>query len=235
MIVQLSQTFYHDISKLSQGEVASFKSRYPDATYSWWEFRADVLGALQLHYGSQNVSEGNKCINCRKEYLLEADVVPCANYRSYQSLSPYTGESYVEGMTFWTRRELRQVINYPKQHISNGARKNEEARGEYKASIRMFKNARNYLIDKKLVPDGIAPSYFIEGLLYNVPAQLFGSNRQRTYEGVVGWLLNANRDGFICQNGQVALFGSTPEQWNKEDALTMIAAWQVLWNKWGSF
>jgi hypothetical protein len=34
----------------------------------------------------------------------------------------------------------------------------------------MFKAARNHLVENDAIGDGIAPSYFIECLLYNVPS-----------------------------------------------------------------
>lgn len=234
VVVQLNNAFERNISKLSAAEQTAYKSSVVDAKYGWRDFRADVLLALQLHYGPRNVIEGNKCINCRKEYLLEADVVPCILFRDYKSFGRGAND-YVEGMKFYTLRENRPVVNYPKQHINNGAGKNSLANGEYKPSIRMFKNARNYLKGKHMVTDGMAPSYFIEGLMFNVPPALFTSNRQKTYEGVVTWLSQVRYDEFLCQNGQVLLFGTTPEQWNQDDARRMVAAWKVLWDRWGMF
>ena len=39
--------------------------------------------------------------------------------------------------------------------------------------VRVFKNMRNSMIEKKLLADGVAPSYFIEGMLSNVPNDKF--------------------------------------------------------------
>ena len=39
--------------------------------------------------------------------------------------------------------------------------------------VRVFKNMRNTMIEKGLLADGVAPSYFIEGMLSNVPNDKF--------------------------------------------------------------
>ena len=39
----------------------------------------------------------------------------------------------------------------------------------------MYKNMRNYLIDQNRLRDGLAPSYFLEGMLHNVPNDRFGA------------------------------------------------------------
>jgi hypothetical protein len=39
----------------------------------------------------------------------------------------------------------------------------------FKQTVRIFKNMRHRLIDDRLLRDGAAPSYYIEGLLSNVP------------------------------------------------------------------
>jgi len=96
--------------------------------------------------------------------------------------------------------------------------------GHYKPIVRMFKNARRYLVEKGRLANGLAPSYFIECLLYNVPDHLFTADRQAAMRGILEWLLASNKNGFGCQNGQVPLFGPTPEQWNPVLADQLINA-----------
>jgi hypothetical protein len=96
----------------------------------------------------------------------------------------------------------------------------------------MFKNARRYLIERGRLAAGGAPSYFVECLLYNVPDNLFVADRQLAMRGILEWLLAANLTLFMCQNGQIFLFGLTPEQWNEPDAARLIAAMADMWNNW---
>jgi hypothetical protein len=39
--------------------------------------------------------------------------------------------------------------------------------------VRVFKNMRNSMIEKGFLAEGVAPSYFIEGMLWNVPNDRF--------------------------------------------------------------
>lgn len=43
---------------------------------------------------------------------------------------------------------------------------------------RVFKNMRSRLVESGLIEAGTAPSYFIEGLLYNVPNEKFTTSYQ---------------------------------------------------------
>lgn len=138
-------------------------------------------------------------------------------------------------MQFWTQRENRSVVNFPKEHYKNGAAKNDANRtnGNYKPIVRMFKNARSSLVSSGVISKDVAPSYFLECLLYNVPDHLFISNLQQSYIGIVSWLIEAfksrSADSFTCQNEQTLLFGATEEQWTITDALELLEGLVHLW------
>ncbi len=141
--------------------------------------------------------------------------------------------THVDGITFWDRAG-NQVVNFPKQHIDNGQAKNAlgRANGNYKPTVRMFKNARRYLVERGRLGEVVAPSYFVECLLYNVPDALFVADRQVAMRGILQWLNNANKLLFWCQNGQVLLFGLTATQWPMPNADALIAAITTMWNDW---
>ena len=82
----------------------------------------------------------------------------------------------------------------------------------------MFKAARYQLVSKRALTKEDVPSYFIECLLYNVPASLFAPKLAPTYLGILTWLKTAGLNGFQCQNGQLPLFGPQPEQWSVKKA-----------------
>ncbi len=88
----------------------------------------------------------------------------------------------------------------------------------------MFKAARNRLVENKALNKDVAPSYFIECLLYNVPEDLFKPKLAPTYAGIVDWLEKTKLKGFKCQNGRVPLFGPEPEQWTPGKALAFASA-----------
>ena len=79
---------------------------------------------------------------------------------------------------------------------------------------------------------GVAPSYFVECLLYNVPDHLFVANRQQAMYGIGEWLRTTNMALFMCQNGVTFLFGLTEEQWNIAHAQQFVNALVNLWNTW---
>ncbi len=102
----------------------------------------------------------------------------------------------------------------------------------YKRTIRMFKAARNYLVEKHSIKDGTAPSYFIECLLYNVPNDLFKPRLAQSYKDIVEYLVTADLQKFKCQNGVQELFGTSRDLWSVDKAQRFIQALGRLWEKW---
>jgi hypothetical protein len=167
---------------------------------------------------------------------LDADVIPAAKYKLYssQGTTILTQQvNIIEGVKFWDKA-WKEIINFPKAHIANGQNKNNIFRtgGNYKPIVRMFKNARTYLVNKNRIAGNLAPSYFVECLLYNVPDNLFVTNRPQAMYGILEWLRTAYLQSFMSQNNVVLLFGPTAEQWSELNAKALISAWITLWNDW---
>ena len=141
--------------------------------------------------------------------------------------------SHMDGIGFYLSDEQRWVVSFPQQHHSRGLKKEKAANYRFKRTIRVFKAARNRLVAKKVLAKDVAPSYFIECLLYNVPDSLFKPKLAPTYTGILDWLGTARRKDFKCQNGQVELFGSGREQWSQKKARAFIKALQDMWDTWG--
>ena len=225
VVVQLNSTFFENLPVNLKRQFG-----FRDASYRWEEFRSDVLTALRNHYGPGRVREGRKSLKVQTPYL-PADVVVSVQYHKYPE-PPRSKDNFVEGMAFWVRSEGRWVINYPKIHYENGVKKNDKTNKRYKPTVRMFKNARTYLVDRGVIPADLAPSYFLECLLYNVPDDKFGPNLQSTFREVIVWLREADFSRFFCQNEQLLLFGSSPEQWSEDSADRFLEAMVTLWNDW---
>ncbi len=233
VVVQSNTTFRGDTSALPETEKTLYQAAYSDAAYSWKDFRADVLIALRDHYKASAVSEGNKAVKVAKgSNRLPSDVVICLHYRKYLRFHSTSDQQYLEGIAFHTLKENRLVINFPKLHYDNGVKKNSGTNGRYKPTVRVFKNVRTHLIDHNVITKDLAPSYFLECLIYNVPDEKFGSNYQNTFCNVVNWLVGVDFDGFTCQNEQLPLFGNTPEQWSIDNAKRLIQKSIELWNNW---
>lgn len=168
IVVQLNSTFEYDLSVLSEEEKRLFGQSYPtSATYLWRNFRDDTLRALIAYFGAQNVTEGNKSLKVKGgSGRLRADVIACLQYRKYLRFRSLQVQPYIEGIVFYTIREGRQIINFPRPHYDNGVDKHSPQRtnGWYKPTVRLFKNARTYLIDRNVISEDLAPSYFLECL-----------------------------------------------------------------------
>lgn len=229
VVLELQSTFRHDTGVLSEYDRGRLLGSFGPATYDWNDFRRDGLKALETGFGKHLVAQGNKSIKLKANPpRLAADIVVCMEHRRYVS-----EQSYVEGMTFYALRDKRWVVNYPKEHYKNGASKSRRTGDRYKRTVRMFKNARNYLETNHAMSSKLAPSYFAECLLYNAPDTAFHYGFQDTYCAVVNWMVNAHLQELACQNQQQYLFGPSPEQWSMTDAKDFAGRLVTLWNNWG--
>jgi len=224
VVAQLNSTFS---SNLTEDQKRAFG--FTKAGYGWQEFRADVLEALRGYYSYSQVQEGRKSIKVTTP-CLRADDDVCIQRREYAQ-PPRSHDNFVEGMTFYVPGEDRWVINYPKLHYDNGVKKHQATNSLYKPTVRLFKNARTYLIDRG-DPKDLAPSYFLECLIYNVPNVHYNGGFQDIFCNVVNWLLKADLDRLVCQNDQLKLFGTQPEQWSNDKAKRFLQSMVNLWKNW---
>ncbi len=234
VVVFYSGTFHKDMSALTPVQQQMHESIFPPATYHWSNLRDDVLNALRAHYGTGAVTPGEKSIkvvtsNGRKP----SDVVPAMQFRRYATFVDQNNLTAHWGIQFFDSSN-NPIVNYPKYHIQRGEDKNEVSRtaGQYKQTIRIFKNFRNYLIDHHLLADGIAPSYCIECALSNVPDGLFVGQLTTTIPAVINYLLNTPYAGFLCQNGVIRLIGDGATQWAANDFSTFVVATKHAWDNW---
>jgi len=235
IVVQLNTAWHRDINALTPPERMLYQQTFPNATYEWPQFRADVLTALRSHYGAGAITEGPNAITVAAGGgRLSADVVVALLFRHYVWFHGASDQLWIDGIAFHHQPDNRLVVNYPKPHYENGVDKNGAARtnGWYKPTVRMVKNARTNLIEHGHLGAGIAPSYFVECLLSNVPDEMYGATFRDTYFNVVKWLAEHDVSGFTCQNGRIALFGPTPEQWSTASASALIDRLAWLWNAW---
>lgn len=80
--------------------------------------------------------------------------------------------------------------------------------------VRIFKNMRNTMIAKGLFADGVAPSYFIESMLYNVPDDKFGGTYQLTWINCFNHIVTVDREKLVCANYMHWLVrDSSPTSW----------------------
>ena len=100
--------------------------------------------------------------------------------------------------------------------------------------VRIFKNMRSKLVEDGVLADGIAPSYFIEGLLYNVPNEKFVASLGDTFCNCLNWLLEPEKTRPVCANEQYYLLGDDIHvQWAPKNKTVFLNALVNLWNTWG--
>lgn len=236
IVIQTNHVFYGDASGLSEYKKGIYESQRNPSQYNWKTYKKEVLDTLVNYFGADNVVIGNKSIKIDTG-SYEADVVPCIQYKKYTNFGYSESEKqYIEGMKFFTTKDHREVINFPKLHYAFGAEKNKQTDGMYKKTIRIFKNIKSRLVSLEKINKKTAPSYFVENLLYNIPNNKFVKNDfSTTTFNILKWLHDNKSDmaSFVCQNEVLYLFGDTPEQWNDSDAKKFISEVIVLWNEWG--
>ena len=215
VVVRLNTKLKPSVAELT-GELLQEDGSHRFVHQQWKSFRDEALKATQARFG-RAAKSGRKTLKVPKGKIpADADLVVTVSYK--------------EGIGFYLPDEERWVVSYPQQHHSRGLKKEKGTNNCFKRTIRMFKVARNRLVEKGVLKKEDAPSYFIECLLYNPPDTLFIPKLAPTYMGILSWLKEAKLQDFQCQNGQVRLFGPGREQWTVKKAQTFVGALQGLWD-----
>lgn len=233
IIIKLNDCFYHDLSELSDNQRAAFVSVHPGtASYAYKEFKRDVLSALTNGYGN-DVKIGDKAISIvANGARRKADVIAAVQYRRYYEFLSISNQRYADGMCFLNSTGT-QIANYPRQHSENLTKKHQSTNKWFKPMVRVLKNLRSRLIDEKMIAPGVAPSYYLEGLLYNVPDDKFTDSYEDCFVNCFNWILESDRSQFVCANEQYYLLrDDCPVTWQASKCDEFLVAVQRLWNEW---
>jgi hypothetical protein len=232
VVIRLKATYYADTSELDPGSKGAYDRAFDPAPYGYTEFRKDVLNWLIKCYGS-DVVPGTKAITIKaRGNRREADVLPCTNFRRYRKGSNGSDSEYDEGICFF-KTDGTQIINFPKQHSANCTTKHQSTSSRFKPTVRIFKNMRNRMVDDGALKDGIAPSYFIEGMLWNVPYDKFVIGRQNTFIEAYNWITTADKAKLACANDRYWLVRDNSNVcWPTANFDTYIAAVKKFWEAW---
>jgi hypothetical protein len=231
VVIRLDDVYYTDLDQLSEEDKALYNVAKSGVAYDLPDFKADVLSWLKSNYGN-DVQPGSKAIFVKGNgSRRNADVLVCAELRRYHRFKSWSDQSYIEGVCFFTSDGTR-INNFPRQHSDNCTEKHKATENWFKPTVRIYKNLRNTLIEKKLIEDGLAPSHFLEGLLYNVPVASFGGSEQQNFVDTLNWLNAADRSKFLCANQCYYLFHpSSRVTWRAENCTSFINAVVNYWNK----
>lgn len=170
--IMLKDTFYSEYPEGLTREDYGFSI----SDYSFSIFRSTVIKALADKFGNENITPGNKSIKIHSNsYRIEADAVPCFQYRNYYYGNSRNSDIFVEGHKIYAQNE-QEVISYPKLHIKNGREKNTKTQRRFKRTVRIVKKIRYHMIENNNSVDGNISSFLIECLLWNVPDRVFNEN-----------------------------------------------------------
>ena len=231
IVMRYDGAFFHDLSDLPAIEKDAFKTYFPDGTYLYDDFKADVMAALQAAFGKA-VTPSSKVFNIAANGTRRsADIVVTFEYRRYFRFNGQFDQRYETGICFFRSDGVR-IANYPKQHTENCTAKHQATRENFKPLVRIMKNLRSKLVADGLLADGIASSYFIEGLLYNVPPEQFTGTYGEMLCNSLNWLNEADRTNFLCVNEQYYLLRDDPVCWSADHCTQFISAAIQCWNDW---
>ncbi|MGH9425577.1 MAG: nucleotidyltransferase domain-containing protein, partial [Terriglobia bacterium] len=233
IVIKLDDCWQSDLVALSQEEKDAYKNAFVDATYTHVDFKRDVLRVLTDQYGD-DVKAGDKAIAiAARGSRRKADVIAAIQLRRYHKFRSTYDQSYDEGVSFFNAAGQR-IANYPKQHSRNLTRKHQDTNNWLKKMVRVLKNLRGKLIDDGLLKAGVAPSYYLEGLLYNVPSDKFTTSYQDCFVNAMNWIQHeADKSKLVCANEQYyLLWDNSHTSWPKAQCEGFLDAAIDLWNSW---
>lgn len=232
VVIRLDSIFTYDITPLLQAEKDAFKAKHPESAYTQKNFREDVLKVLYERFGD-DVDPGNKAVKIDPLHnRRKTDILITIKHKKYSRFTSIGNEDYITGISFY-KLDGTRVVNYPTQHRDHLVTKNHDTNEYFKHIVRIFKNARQKLIQQEIIDFGIAPSYYIEGLLYNVPDDMFGTSYEDSMINSINWLMTADRSTFECANKQYRLLdGNFDVSWNAKDCDMFLNGLVGLWKDW---
>lgn len=178
--VQCGNLYYWD-----EAEKGTRKSSPYSGIWTPKKLRSELGTALRAKFPGQVDASGSTAFRINSSSArVEADVVPCFNYRYYLS-----GGGYREGSKVF-KKDGESLINYPAQQLKNGRDKNNRTSKHYKNAVRIMKRVENAMVSEGVHNE--VPSFFIECLVYNCPDSMF---LERTWTKTIQKLLVHIWDG----------------------------------------
>lgn len=225
--VQCSNVFYYAESEPGSkpGDRSPYTGRWTPS-----KLRSELVAALEAKFPGQVITSGSTAISIESSGArVDADVVPCFDYRYY-----YPSGNYREGARIF-RVDGTHLNNYPNQQLENGRKKNVRTGQRYKKAVRIMKRLEN-----AMVADGVhseTSSFFIECLVYNVPDQiLVGASWVDTVKGILAHVYNGlegseparEAERWLEVNECKFLF-SGDQKWTRSDGRAFaLAGWGYL-------
>jgi hypothetical protein len=227
IVLKHNGAYYRDLSQLPKDQQARYESEHRrNASYGYEEFKAHAEGWIKRLYNGVQV--GKKAVYVPgNSGRRNADILVCQQFRRYTAYEP-GNVRYHEGVAFYSGG--KRIENFPKQHSENLTAKHQATKGNFKPMVRVFKNMRNSMIEKKLIADGVAPSYFIEGMLSNVPNDKFTGDYGDMWVESFNWVVTADESKLTTGSGlHWLLRDNTNVCWPSANFHTFTAALKKYW------
>jgi len=232
IIIQLNESFFKDLSHLPPPDQGPYQAAAQPAHYGYAQFQNEVSAHLFGAFGN-TASWGNKALKlAATNSRRAADIVIATTFRRYYRFQSLLDQDFEEGICFWTGDGVR-IVNYPRQHADNCIAKQARTGSWFKPVVRIFKNLRSAMVADGYLAADIAPSYFIESMLHNVPDQLFGRSYADSVTASIAWLSKADASALLCANGQYyLLWEGGAVTWREAKFRAFLDAAARYWNDW---
>ena len=233
VVICLKNVFNSDICNLDPVDKQAYEANRSPASYGYKDFKAEVLAWLRKNFGN-GVMPGRKAIAVPGgASRRDADVLACIEHRRYTSYLTPSDNQHHAGIYFVSSDGVG-IRNFPKQHKQNCTSKHQDTSSRFKSHVRVLKNLRNAMVNDGYLKKGIAPSYFLEGMLWNVPNQKFVAGYQQSFENYLHWLECCNANELCCANRLHWLIRENSHVcWNMQSFQTFLAAARQYWNSSG--
>ena len=199
-----------DIVALRKSTTSTYYSGITASSFITWEQIFSEIESLlgQPPYYRGKISRGDKCVQVKTNF--KADVVPAVNI-SIDGTDP---------ISIYSFRQQSERQNFPRIHYENNVVKQKATTNTYKATVRLFKKwARNWFPDSN-----VAPSFYIECLIYNIPDEKFYTDLATSFF-MVGYYVtqNINSSSYLPSvAGDKDIL--VPHEWDKRSFDQFLAA-----------
>ncbi len=230
-----SDTFGYDLDHLPLEQKTLYRnSNGADVQSACGPFKQEVISWLKSNYGAEFVVPGKKAILLKgNNSRRDADILVCTEHRQYYRYIKSGDRGFHPGVRFYAS-DVTAIENFPKQHADNCTAKHQATGGWFKPAARILKNMRNRMIDRTIIGDGVAPSYYLEGMLWNVPNTNFGNSYQSTIANCLNWISATKITDLRCANDLRWLVrDGRPDAWPTADFNTFTQKAIAFWNSGG--
>jgi len=224
IVIELTSVYFPSTQLLTEDHKQIYNTSRNRSKYRFTEFKNNIHSALVSGFENRVINRADKCIKLIEHgNFCNADVVPCFTHKRFTMFESYSKSRYNEGIEFITDSGQR-IINYPHQHYTELTNKSDKTSGRFKETVRMFKTLKEELVQNGVMGEGVAKSYYIENLLFNLPDEYFSNSCKDRYFSILNKLIEDFNSGafrqYNCANGFQLLFSN--DTWSLESARQFI-------------